>query len=77
MRAKVFAAVALGIESFVHFDGSGPADEVKSLSPHHRFLVALHSPNGVLETGLRVCPSEKKVAKLAYNLQQDTFSSQY
>jgi hypothetical protein len=53
------------------------ADEVKSLSPHHRFLVALHSPNGVLETGLRVCPSEKKVAKLAYNLQGDTFSRPY
>src|SRR5467141_1938952 len=28
-------------------------------SPHHRFVIALHSPGGVAETGLRVCPPEK------------------
>jgi hypothetical protein len=31
-------------------------------------------PMGGLETGLRVCPSEKKAAKLGYNFQRDTFS---
>src|SRR5258708_37118738 len=25
---------------------------VKALSPHHRFVIALHSPDGVAETGL-------------------------
>ena len=30
------------------------ADNVKSLSPNHRCVIALHSPSGVVETGLRV-----------------------
>jgi len=30
------------------------ADEVKSLSPNHRLVIALHSPDGVVETGRRV-----------------------
>jgi len=47
---------------------------VKSLSPNHRFVIALHSPDGVLETGLRVCPPEKKAVKLGYAVQRDTFS---
>ena len=29
------------------------------LSPHHRFAIAWHSPNGVIETRPRVCPAEK------------------
>ena len=33
--------------------------QVKSLSPHHRFVIALHSPDRVTETGLRLCPPEK------------------
>ena len=41
------------------------AYEVKALSPHHRFVIALHSPGGVAETGLRVCPPEKNARKLA------------
>ena len=28
------------------------ADKVKTASPHHRFLIAIHSPSGVVETGL-------------------------
>jgi hypothetical protein len=34
----------------------------------------LHSPDGVFETGLLVCPPEKKAAKLAGSNEQDTFS---
>jgi hypothetical protein len=50
------------------------ADKVKALSPHHRLVIALHSPDGVGETGLRVCPAEKNTAKLGYGAKQDTFS---
>ena len=34
-------------------------NQVKSLSPHHRFVIALHSPVKVTETGLRMCCPEK------------------
>ena len=34
-------------------------NQVKSLSPHHRFVIALHSPVKVTETGLRMCGPEK------------------
>ena len=34
-------------------------NQVKSLSPHHRFVIALHSPAKVTETGLRICRPEK------------------
>jgi len=49
-------------------------DKVKALSPHHRLVIALHSPDGVGETGLRVRPAEKNTAKLGYGAKQDTFS---
>jgi len=51
------------------------AYEVKALSPHHRFVIALHSPGGVAETGLRVCPPEKNARKLARDVRRATFSS--
>ena len=44
-------------------------------SPHHRFVIALHSPGGVVETGLLMCPSEKKAPNIASGVQRDTFSS--
>ncbi len=50
------------------------AYEVKALSPHHRFVIALHSPGGVAETGLRVCPPEKNARKLAREVRLATFS---
>src|ERR1017187_1906847 len=50
------------------------ADKVKLLSPHDRFVIALHSPDRVVETGLLGCPPEKKAAKLAGSNEQDTFS---
>ena len=34
-------------------------DYILALSPHHRFVIALHSPDKVAETGLRRCPPEK------------------
>ena len=37
-------------------------------SPNCRFVIALHSPYGFSETGLRVCPSEKDDTKLAAEL---------
>jgi hypothetical protein len=58
--------------------GSGQSLEAgqksSSLSPHDRFVIALHSPDRVVETGLLVCPPEKKAAKLASSNEQDTFS---
>jgi hypothetical protein len=33
--------------------------KVNSLWPNPRFVIALHSPNALLETGLLMCPSEK------------------
>jgi len=48
-----------------HLDRNGKtrvprlAYEVKPLSPHHRFVIALHSPAKVTETGLRICRPEK------------------
>src|ERR1035441_6485546 len=48
--------------------------EVKSHSQKDRFLIALHSPDGSRETGLPVSPPERRSAKLAFWVQQDTFS---
>jgi hypothetical protein len=50
------------------------ANEVKPRSPHHRLMIALHSPGGVAETGLRVCPPEKSARKLARDVRRVTFS---
>jgi hypothetical protein len=49
------------------------ADKVKSLSTHHRFVIAWHSPNGVVATG-RVCPSKKKTGTPACGVDSGTFS---
>jgi len=46
----------------------------RPLSPHHRFVIAMHSPDGVLESGLLGCLPEKKVRKPACRIGQDTFS---
>ena len=42
---------------------------VKSLSPNHRLVIALHSPSGVIETGLHLCPPVKKARKLALEIR--------
>jgi hypothetical protein len=49
--------------------------KVNQLSPASRVVIALHSPNTVLETGLPSGPSEKMAAKLAWGGKWDTFSS--
>ena len=51
------------------------ADRVKSPSPHHRFVIAWYSPDGVIQTGLRMEPPEKKTPLPAYGAQRATFSS--
>jgi len=38
---------------------------VEALSPNHRFVIVFDSPRGDVETGLRVCPPEKKAVSLA------------
>jgi hypothetical protein len=40
-------------------------DKVNLRSLNHRFVIALHSPHGVVETGLCQKAPEKKAAKLA------------
>ena len=47
---------------------------VKSPSLNRRFVIALHSPLGLVETGLRFFPSEKKAPKLRYYPWQAAFS---
>jgi hypothetical protein len=44
-----------------------PAREtgVKPLSPNHRLVIALHSPDGPFETGLCMCPAENPPESLA------------
>ena len=39
--------------------GSTVLGKVNSLSPNPQLLIALHSPNGLRETGLRICRPEK------------------
>ena len=39
------------------------------------FVIVLHSPDGVAETGPCVCPPEKNARKLACGIRRDTFSS--
>jgi hypothetical protein len=56
------------------FAGKGETPESSSHSPNHRFVIALHSPDGILQTGLRVGPPEKRAAKLPFKLHHDTFS---
>jgi len=55
-------------------NGIPKANEVKALSPADRFVIAWHSPEEVVETGLRVCLPEKKATRLAYGFRRDTFS---
>jgi hypothetical protein len=52
----------------------GHASKVKSPSRRHRLVIALHSPGGVAETGLLICPSEKKARNLACEVKSAIFS---
>jgi len=48
--------------------------KVKSLSLDDRYVIALCSPKGLVETGLPLCPSEKKARKPAREIRWKTFS---
>jgi hypothetical protein len=53
------------IHSQLPFGGIALArSKPKSDAPNDRFAIALHSPDGVIETGLPVCPPEKRAPKL-------------
>jgi hypothetical protein len=43
--------------------------KVNSSWPNGRLVIALHSPNAFLETGLRVCPPEKSRKNIAIAVQ--------
>ncbi len=69
-RRMVRAQVMVGQKSAsgnlqVDADERLAADKSQAAFPHHRFVIAMHSSAGVVETGLRVCPPEKKAQKLA------------
>jgi hypothetical protein len=51
-----------------------PLHKVKPLSPNHRFMIAMHSPRCMAETGLPRCPAEKKVRKCAGGAERGPFS---
>jgi hypothetical protein len=52
----------------------GPCgNKVKPPSPRHRFVIVLHSPDRVPESGLRVCRPEKKAAKARRVSPADSF----
>jgi hypothetical protein len=49
--------------------------KVNSRSPNPQLLIALHSPNGLRETGLRICSPEKNQDKAALAVEQFVLSS--
>src|ERR1700686_4619677 len=56
--------------------------QATSGAPHHRFVIALHSPVRVTETGLRLCPPEKgrqigAIRSRALRSLQSTLRTQY
>jgi hypothetical protein len=50
--------------------GFGSRTEVKAAAPHHQFVIALHSPDGVDETGLLGRHQERMPVKLACSVVQ-------
>jgi len=55
--------------------GSKVLRKVNSLWPNPRLLIALHSPNSLLETGLRMCPREKEPGQWLPSRQQSVLCS--
>ena len=53
---------------------AGPTNgQLSPLSPDHRFVIALHSPRGVFETGPPRCLPERMAAKLGRERQPSHF----
>jgi hypothetical protein len=55
--------------------GSKVLAKVNSPWPNRPLVIALHSPSGLLETGLRVCPLEKSQDKSPFAVGQSILSS--
>jgi hypothetical protein len=51
------------------------SSKVKSFSPNHPFVIALHSPVNVVKTGLHSYSSEKMAVKQAFGAKRDGFSN--
>ena len=49
--------------------------KVNSSWPNRRLVIALHSPNPLLETGLRVCPPEKSQENTALAVERSFLRS--
>jgi hypothetical protein len=49
--------------------------KVNSSWPNRRLVIALHSPNARLETGLRVCPPEKSQENTAVAVERSFLRS--
>ena len=49
--------------------------KVNSLGSNPQLMIALHSPNALLKTGLRMCPPEKSRDSTASNAEQSVFRS--
>src|SRR6266576_3763464 len=64
-RGKVIAHRDLQPTAAFH-DRCFKRQQVKTLSPSHRLVIALHSPDGVVKTGLPMCPPEKKGRKTCF-----------
>ena len=65
VRSALTASGTFWAGSGVLWGCSSAPDRVKWLSPNHRFVIALHSPDGLVETGQLMGPPEKKVPSLA------------
>jgi len=55
--------------------GSKALAKINSLGSNPRLVIALHSPNALLKTGLRMCPPEKSRDSTASNAEQSVFRS--
>ena len=63
-KLSIFSLMRLGLCRDCHCrPSSTKTKKVKSPSLHYQVLIALHSPDGVVETGLLWCPPEKTRSK--------------
>jgi hypothetical protein len=59
LATRIPAALSVRFHPTPELISTGIAACVILTSPHHRFLIALHSPEALIETGLHRCPAEK------------------
>lgn len=58
------------VQATFHRFNRNASDKVKLVSLSHRFMIALHSPDGVVQTVLLLCPSERKATNLRLVLRR-------